>query len=93
MQAAETTWGLSLDLMPLASLTKISFNPNLCARSWVLSGGQADLVRDHCLRALNSSHINKMVQETQAQFSTMFSLEATDSQGDASTVRHTTEKL
>ncbi|XP_045066097.1 general transcription factor 3C polypeptide 2 isoform X1 [Coregonus clupeaformis] len=93
MQAAEAKGGLGLDLMPLASLTKIRFNPNLCAQSWVLSGGQAGLVRAHCLRAMNSSHINKMVQESQAQFSTMFTQDTTDSQGDASAVRHTTEKL
>ncbi|KAK6297436.1 hypothetical protein J4Q44_G00320190 [Coregonus suidteri] len=93
MQAAEAKGGLGLDLMPLASLTKVRFNPNLCAQSWVLSGGQAGLVRAHCLRAMNSSHINKMVQESQAQFSTMFTQDTTDSQGDASAVRHTTEKL
>uniref|UniRef100_A0A673VVA2 General transcription factor IIIC, polypeptide 2, beta n=1 Tax=Salmo trutta TaxID=8032 RepID=A0A673VVA2_SALTR len=93
MQVAEAKGGLCLDLMPLASLTKVRFNPNLCAQSWVLSGGQAGLVRAHCLRAMNSSHINKMVQESQAQFSTMFPQDTTDSQGDASAVRHTTEKL
>ncbi|XP_045576830.1 general transcription factor 3C polypeptide 2 isoform X1 [Salmo salar] len=93
MQVAEAKGGLCLDLMPLASLTKVRFNPNLCAQSWVLSGGQAGLVRAHCLRAMNSSHINKMVQESQAQFSTVFPQDTTDSQGDASAVRHTTEKL
>ncbi|XP_029532536.1 general transcription factor 3C polypeptide 2 isoform X1 [Oncorhynchus nerka] len=93
MQVAEAKGGPCLDLMPLASLTKVRFNPNLCAQSWVLSGGQAGLVRAHCLRAMNSSHINKMVQESQAQFSTMFPQDTTDSQGDASAVRHTTEKL
>uniref|UniRef100_A0A3P8Z9W5 General transcription factor 3C polypeptide 2 n=1 Tax=Esox lucius TaxID=8010 RepID=A0A3P8Z9W5_ESOLU len=93
MQASEVKGGLDLDLMPLASINKIRMNPNLCAQSWVLSGGQAGLVRAHCLSAMNSSHINKMVQDSQAQFNAMFMQNTADSQGDASAVRHTTEKL
>ncbi|KAJ8009120.1 hypothetical protein DPEC_G00085560 [Dallia pectoralis] len=93
MHASEVKGRVDLDLMPLASINKTRTNPNLCAQSWVLSGGQSGLVRAHCLRAMNSSNINKMVQDSQAQFSTMFMQETTDGQEDASVVRHTTQKL
>ncbi|KAL0967464.1 hypothetical protein UPYG_G00252580 [Umbra pygmaea] len=93
MQATEVKGNIDYDLMPLASVHKVRFNPNLCAQTWVLSGGQAGLVRAHCIRALNSPHINKTVQESEAQFSAMFMQDNADSQADASAVRHTTEML
>ncbi|KAJ8377774.1 hypothetical protein AAFF_G00253900 [Aldrovandia affinis] len=92
MQATETTGAMSLDKMPLDSLYKVRLNPNLCAQSWVLSAGQSGLVRAHCLRAMNSPVIDKMVRESEAQFSAMFLPQgATSNQSATMAVRHSTE--
>ncbi|KAJ8270663.1 hypothetical protein GJAV_G00117770 [Gymnothorax javanicus] len=92
MQATEVKGVMSLDKLPLASLFKVRLNPNLCCQSWMLSAGQAGLVRAHCLRTMNSPFISKMVRESEAQFAAMFpSQECTASQSSTMAVRHSTE--
>ncbi|XP_067840540.1 general transcription factor 3C polypeptide 2 [Heptranchias perlo] len=60
------------DRMPLESVYKVRFNPNLDAHGWVLSAGQSGLVRAHCLRSLNTHVSRKLIKEYRAQFSSMF---------------------
>ncbi|XP_036405769.1 general transcription factor 3C polypeptide 2 [Megalops cyprinoides] len=92
MQATETKGIMSLDKMPLESLHKVRINPNLGTQSWLLSAGQSGLVRMHCIRAMNSPFIDKMVRESEAQFSAMFQPEgATSNQNDTMAVQHSTE--
>ncbi|KAI1897559.1 hypothetical protein AGOR_G00084510 [Albula goreensis] len=92
MQATEAKGTMALDRMPLDSLYKVRFNPNLCGQSWVLSAGQSGLVRAHCLRAMNSPVIDKMVRESEAQFSAMFLPQgAMPDNSTTMAVRHSTE--
>ncbi|XP_072913233.1 general transcription factor 3C polypeptide 2 [Hemitrygon akajei] len=60
------------DRMPLESVYKVRFNPNLDAHGWVLSAGQSGIVRAHCVRSLNTHVSRKLIKEYQAQFSSMF---------------------
>ncbi|XP_062324167.1 general transcription factor 3C polypeptide 2 isoform X1 [Osmerus eperlanus] len=91
MQVTELKRPLDLDLLTLGALHTVRFNPNLSAQTWILSAGQAGLVRAHCLGALTSPHVNKVVKESQNQFRTMFSPDPSESPAD--TVRHFTEPL
>ncbi|KAL4649192.1 general transcription factor 3C polypeptide 2 [Arapaima gigas] len=83
---------ISLDKMPLESLHKVRFNPNLSSLSWMLSAGHTGLVRAHCLRAMHSPVIHKMAEESQVQFAAMF-LPQGDTAGEcnATAVRQSTE--
>lgn len=67
------------------------FNPNLDAHGWVLSAGQAGLVRVHCLSGLDSPVMHKLVQEARAQFNTMF--RSREEEPSASTVRESTTEM
>ncbi|XP_069742678.1 general transcription factor 3C polypeptide 2 [Narcine bancroftii] len=60
------------DRMPLESIYKVRFNPNLDAHGWILSAGQSGIVRAHCVRSLNTHVSRKLIKEYQAQFSSMF---------------------
>ncbi|XP_071386680.1 general transcription factor 3C polypeptide 2 isoform X1 [Centroberyx affinis] len=80
MQATEVKTKINMDMMPMAALHKVRFNPNMSCHTWVASGGQAGLVRVHCLRSMNSSQVQKMVSENQAQFNALYSPEE---QGEA----------
>ncbi|XP_072413850.1 general transcription factor 3C polypeptide 2 isoform X2 [Chiloscyllium punctatum] len=60
------------DRMPLESVYKVRFNPNLDAHGWVLSAGQSGIVRAHCVQSLNTHVSKKLIKECQAQFSFMF---------------------
>ncbi|XP_041044195.1 general transcription factor 3C polypeptide 2 isoform X1 [Carcharodon carcharias] len=60
------------DRMPLESVYKVRFNPNLDAHGWILSAGQSGIVRAHCVRSLNTHVSRKLIKEYQAQFSSMF---------------------
>ncbi|XP_078506226.1 general transcription factor 3C polypeptide 2 isoform X2 [Lissotriton helveticus] len=71
MWHSESKGDLIFDRMLLESVHKVRFNPNLDAHAWLVSGGQAGLVRVHCMRALSSHVSRKLVMECQAQFSTM----------------------
>lgn len=48
------------------------------AHSWVLSAGQSGLVRVHCISGLDGPVLHKLIQEAQAQFSTMFGSQEKD---------------
>ncbi|XP_056150175.1 general transcription factor 3C polypeptide 2 [Lampris incognitus] len=61
-----------LDLMPLAALHKVRFNPNMSSHTWVVSAGQAGLVRVHCLKSMNNSDIQKMIDENKAQYNAQY---------------------
>ncbi|XP_069092603.1 general transcription factor 3C polypeptide 2 [Pleurodeles waltl] len=71
MWHSESKGDLIFDRMLLESVHKVRFNPNLDAHAWLVSGGQAGLVRVHCMRGLSSHVSRKLVMECQAQFSTM----------------------
>ncbi|XP_059501461.1 general transcription factor 3C polypeptide 2 isoform X2 [Stegostoma tigrinum] len=60
------------DRMPLESVYKVRFNPNLDAHGWVLSAGQSGIVRAHCVQSLNTHVSKKLIKECRAQFSSMF---------------------
>ncbi|GCB72827.1 hypothetical protein scyTo_0002209 [Scyliorhinus torazame] len=60
------------DRMPLESVYKVRFNPNLDAHGWILSAGQSGIVRAHCVQSLNTHVSRKLIKEYQAQFSSMF---------------------
>ncbi|NXJ86080.1 TF3C2 factor, partial [Trogon melanurus] len=52
MHAQEAKAELSLDRLQLEALHKVRFSPNLDSRGWLVSGGQAGIVRAHCLAGL-----------------------------------------
>ncbi|XP_041951618.1 general transcription factor 3C polypeptide 2 [Alosa sapidissima] len=89
MRATEVKGTMKIDQMPLSSVHKVRFSPNLGTSTWVVSGGQAGLVRVHCLRALLCSNMEKIQQESEVQFSTMFP--AQDEPDAATTVQSSTE--
>lgn len=60
------------DRMPLESVHKVRFNPNLDAHGWVISAGQSGIVRAHCVRCLNTHVSRRLIKEYQAQFNSMF---------------------
>ncbi|KAK1888846.1 General transcription factor 3C polypeptide 2 [Dissostichus eleginoides] len=68
MKNTELKMKLTLDEMPLASVHKVRFNPNLCCHTWLVSGGQAGLVRIICLRSMICSQSKKIISEKQTQF-------------------------
>ncbi|KAJ8355804.1 hypothetical protein SKAU_G00185980 [Synaphobranchus kaupii] len=92
MLATEAKGILPMHKVPLGSLHKVRLNPNMCSQSWVLSAGQAGVVRAHCLRSMNSPVVDKMVRESEAQFSAMFLPQgATANASGTAAVRHSTE--
>ncbi|NXA44065.1 TF3C2 factor, partial [Eudromia elegans] len=52
MHTQEAKAELSLDRLQLEALHKVRFSPNVDSQGWLLSGGQAGVVRAHCLRGL-----------------------------------------
>ncbi|KAM6432735.1 general transcription factor 3C polypeptide 2 [Rhynochetos jubatus] len=52
MQEREAAAELSLDRLQLEALHKVRFSPNRESRGWLVSGGQAGIVRAHCLAGL-----------------------------------------
>ncbi|KFM09539.1 General transcription factor 3C polypeptide 2, partial [Aptenodytes forsteri] len=54
MHTQEVKAELSLDRLQLESLHKVRFSPNLDSHGWLVSGGQAGIVRAHCLVGLAS---------------------------------------
>ncbi|MGH0130974.1 UNVERIFIED_CONTAM: hypothetical protein FKN15_071697 [Acipenser sinensis] len=94
MYATESKGSLSPDRMPLDSIHKVRFNPNLDAHGWVLSGGQSGIVRAHCLRGLNSPITSKLIRESQAQFNTMYQPQGTTAnEAIMKTVIHSIETI
>ncbi|XP_041815137.1 general transcription factor 3C polypeptide 2 [Chelmon rostratus] len=72
MKDTELKTKINTDDMQLAALHKVRFNPNMCCHTWVVSGGQAGLVRLNCLRSMISSQAKDMILENQAQFNTLY---------------------
>ncbi|XP_070844275.1 general transcription factor 3C polypeptide 2 [Chaetodon trifascialis] len=72
MKDTEVKTKINLDDMPVAALHKVRFNPNMCCHTWVVSGGQAGLVRLHCLSSMITSQAKTMISESQAQFNTLY---------------------
>ncbi|MGH0114708.1 UNVERIFIED_CONTAM: hypothetical protein FKN15_037580, partial [Acipenser sinensis] len=94
MFATEAKGSLSPDRMPLDSIHKVRFNPNLDAHGWLLSGGQSGIVRAHCLRGLNSPITSKFIRESQAQFNAMYQPQgAIASEAIMKTVTHSMETI
>ncbi|KAK6490034.1 general mRNAion factor 3C polypeptide 2-like isoform X1 [Huso huso] len=94
MYATESKGSLSPDRMPLDSIHKVRFNPNLDAHGWLLSGGQSGIVRAHCLRGLNSPITSKLIRESQAQFNTMYQPQGTTAnEAIMKTVIHSIETI
>lgn len=80
---------LFLFINPYVPSTQVCFSPNLGTSTWVVSSGQAGLVRVHCLRVLLGSIMEKLQQESEVQFSAMF---PTQEEPDAATtVQSSTE--
>ncbi|XP_019392829.1 PREDICTED: general transcription factor 3C polypeptide 2 isoform X2 [Crocodylus porosus] len=52
MHVQEVKSGLSLDRLQLESIHKVRFSPNQDSHGWLVSGGQAGIVRVHCLAGL-----------------------------------------
>ncbi|KFO71755.1 General transcription factor 3C polypeptide 2, partial [Cuculus canorus] len=52
MHKQEVKAELSLDRLQLEALHKVRFSPNLDSLGWLVSGGQAGIVRVHCLSGL-----------------------------------------
>ncbi|XP_058881748.1 general transcription factor 3C polypeptide 2 [Acipenser ruthenus] len=94
MYATEAKGSLSPDRMPLDSIHKVRFNPNLDAHGWLLSGGQSGIVRAHCLRGLNSPITSKLIRESQAQFNAMYQPQgAIANEAIMKTVTHSMETI
>ncbi|XP_028652619.1 general transcription factor 3C polypeptide 2 isoform X1 [Erpetoichthys calabaricus] len=75
MYTTESKGSIFVDRMPLDSIYKVRFSPNIDSHNWLLSAGQAGLVRGHCLLGMNSSVVNKLIRESNAQFCAMYQSE------------------
>ncbi|NXB57926.1 TF3C2 factor, partial [Struthidea cinerea] len=69
MHMQELKAELSLDRLQLEALHKVRFSPNLDSQGWLVSGGQAGIVRAHCLAGLASSVGHQLLPECRARFS------------------------
>ncbi|XP_030324673.1 general transcription factor 3C polypeptide 2 [Calypte anna] len=72
MQTQESKAELSLDRLQLESLHKVRFSPNLDSLGWLVSGGQAGIVRAHCLVGLSSSTGRRLLPERRARFTSLY---------------------
>ncbi|XP_075271269.1 general transcription factor 3C polypeptide 2 isoform X4 [Opisthocomus hoazin] len=72
MHAQEAKAELSLDRLQLESLHKVRFSPNLDSQGWLVSGGQAGIVRAHCLAGLASGAGCRLLPERRARFSSLY---------------------
>ncbi|XP_071598490.1 general transcription factor 3C polypeptide 2 isoform X2 [Heliangelus exortis] len=72
MQNQESKAELSLDRLQLESLHKVRFSPNLDSLGWLVSGGQAGIVRAHCLVGLSSSTGRRLLPERRARFTSLY---------------------
>ncbi|KAM6280087.1 general transcription factor 3C polypeptide 2 isoform 2-T2 [Porphyrio hochstetteri] len=68
MHTQETKAELSLDRLQLEALHKVRFSPNLDAGAWLVSGGQAGIVRLHCLAGLATGLSRELLPERRARF-------------------------
>ncbi|XP_062429128.1 general transcription factor 3C polypeptide 2 [Rhea pennata] len=72
MHTQEVKAELSLDRLQLESLHKVRFSPNLDSHGWLVSGGQAGIVRAHCLAGLASGVGHQLLLESRARFSSLY---------------------
>ncbi|XP_053795716.1 general transcription factor 3C polypeptide 2 isoform X3 [Vidua chalybeata] len=72
MHVQELKAELSLDRLQLEALHKVRFSPNLDSQGWLVSGGQAGIVRAHCLAGLASGVGHQLLPECQARFSVLY---------------------
>ncbi|KAK2511970.1 Gtf3c2 [Columba guinea] len=75
MHRQEGTAELNLDRLQLESLHKVRFSPNLDSQGWLVSGGQAGIVRVHCLAGLSSGVGHELLLERRARFSALHGAE------------------
>ncbi|XP_064364231.1 general transcription factor 3C polypeptide 2 isoform X3 [Dromaius novaehollandiae] len=68
MHTQEVKAELSLDRLQLEALHKVRFSPNLDSHGWLVSGGQAGIVRAHCLVGLASAVGPQLLLESRARF-------------------------
>ncbi|NXL13194.1 TF3C2 factor, partial [Setophaga kirtlandii] len=71
MHGQELRAELSLDRLQLEALHKVRFSPNLDSQGWLVSGGQAGIVRAHCLAGLASVG-RQLLPECQARFNILY---------------------
>lgn len=64
------SWG-SLPPNPFF-LPQVRFSPNLDSHGWLVSGGQAGIVRAHCLMGLASAVSHQLLPECRARFSSLY---------------------
>ncbi|KAK5852620.1 hypothetical protein PBY51_006472 [Eleginops maclovinus] len=83
MKNTELKRKLTLDEMPMAAVHKVRFNPNLCCHTWLVSGGQAGLVRIICLRSMISAQAKKIISEKQTQFNQKYATKQKEADVDA----------
>ncbi|NXX76021.1 TF3C2 factor, partial [Urocolius indicus] len=72
MHAQEVKGELSLDRLQLESLHKVRFSPNLDSHGWLVSGGQAGIVRVHCLTGLTCGVGHQLLSERRARFTSLY---------------------
>uniref|UniRef100_A0A8C3RGE6 General transcription factor 3C polypeptide 2 n=1 Tax=Cyanoderma ruficeps TaxID=181631 RepID=A0A8C3RGE6_9PASS len=72
MHKQELKAELSLDRLQLEALHRVRFSPNLDSQGWLVSGGQAGIVRAHCLAGLASGVGHQLLPECQARFSVLY---------------------
>ncbi|XP_027525285.1 general transcription factor 3C polypeptide 2 isoform X2 [Corapipo altera] len=72
MHTQEMKAELSLDRLQLEALHKVRFSPNLDSQGWLASGGQAGIVRVHCLAGLASGVGRQLLPECQARFASLY---------------------
>ncbi|XP_010000076.1 PREDICTED: general transcription factor 3C polypeptide 2 [Chaetura pelagica] len=72
MHTQEAKAELILDRLQLESLHKVRFSPNLDSLGWLVSGGQAGIVRAHCLAGLAASTGRRLLPECQARFTALY---------------------
>ncbi|XP_074717246.1 general transcription factor 3C polypeptide 2 isoform X1 [Strix uralensis] len=72
MHAQEAKAELSLDRLQLEALHKVRFSPNLDSQGWLVSGGQAGIVRAHCLAGLASGPSRRLLPERRARFRCLY---------------------
>ncbi|KAI6059753.1 General transcription factor 3C polypeptide 2 [Aix galericulata] len=75
MHTQEVKAELSLDRLQLESLHKVRFSPNLDSQGWLLSGGQAGIVRAHCVVGLASGTDQQLLPQCRARFSSLYGAE------------------
>ncbi|KAM4902839.1 general transcription factor 3C polypeptide 2 isoform 2-T2 [Sylvia borin] len=72
MHRQELKAELSLDRLQLEALHRVRFSPNLDSQGWLVSGGQAGIVRAHCLAGLASGVGHQLLPECRARFSVLY---------------------